>query len=58
MSIVDPRHVGDVLPLTCDCRPPRHGRGISRCTDRDVEFELDKRDGKVVMVVVEDEVKS
>lgn len=56
VSTVDPRRAGDVLPLWCTCRPPGHGRGIARCSDRDVEFEPDKRDGKVVMVVVEDEV--
>lgn len=57
MSTVDPRHAGDVLPLWCTCRPPGHGRGINRCSDRVVKFELDKRDGQVVVVVVEDEVK-
>lgn len=57
MSTVDPRRTGDVLPLTCECRPPRHGLGISRCSDRDVEFELDEVDGLVAMVVVEDEVR-
>ncbi len=56
MSTVDPRRAGDVLPLWCTCRPPGHGRGINRCSDRDVEFELGEDDeGKVVMVVVEDE---
>ncbi len=55
MSTVDPRRAGDVLPLICVCRPPWHFRGIRRCSDRDVECELDERDGKVVMVVVEDE---
>jgi hypothetical protein len=44
-------------PLWCTCRPPGHGRGIARYTDRDVEFELGRdKDGKVVMVVVKDEV--
>ncbi|GAA2623888.1 hypothetical protein GCM10010399_63980 [Dactylosporangium fulvum] len=56
MSTVDPRRAGDLLPLTCECRSPTHGRGISRCTDRDVECELHRSsDGRIVLKVVEDE---
>jgi hypothetical protein len=56
MSTVDPRYVGDVLPLTCECRPPKHFRGISRCTDRDVEWDLHEgADGRIVALVVEGE---
>jgi hypothetical protein len=56
MSTVDPRYVGDVLPLTCECRPPKHFRGISRCSDRDVDFVLHEGDdGRIVALVVEDE---
>ncbi|GAA0719306.1 hypothetical protein Drose_05630 [Dactylosporangium roseum] len=56
MSTVDPRRVGDELPLTCECRPPKHARGVSRCTDRDVECELrENREGRIVLKVVEDE---
>ena len=47
MSTVDPRRAGDVLSTGCDCRPPRHVRGIRRCSDRDVEFELRKMDDTV-----------
>lgn len=58
VSTVDPRRVGDVLSVGCDCRPPEHIRGIRRCSDRDVEYELVKRDGRIVLLVTEDEVLS
>jgi hypothetical protein len=57
MSTVDPRRVGDELPVGCDCRPPKHIRGIRRCSDRDVEYELVERGGRIVLLVVEDEVR-
>lgn len=56
MSTIDPRRAGDVLPLWCICRPPGHGRGIARCSDRDVEMVLAARGEQTVMVVVADEV--
>jgi hypothetical protein len=56
VSTVDPRRAGDVLPLGCDCRPPKHIRGINRCSDRDVDYVLGDRGGETVMVVVVDEV--
>lgn len=56
MSTLDPRHVGDELSLTCECRPPWHFRGISRCTDRDVPAELHETgDGRIVLKVIESE---
>lgn len=55
--MLDPRRAADVLPPWCTCRPPGHGRGIARCSDRDVAMVLSNgEDGDVVMVVVADEV--
>lgn len=58
MSTVDPRRVGDLLPIGGDRRPPRHIRTIRRCSDRDVVWESAyDTAGVLVLRVTEDEVR-
>lgn len=48
---------GTRLTLTCRCGDgPPHGRGISRCVDRDVPLDLTRaEDGGAVFVVLAEE---